>query len=289
MRQLGAKHGGALLDDAILDDWFDEGSDGVLHVDGGHTRQLKDRLGRLYLHHHLLSAPLTGALGGDYAMLAREVNHATKNLIEPHLFADALGTAGKQGRIGLATWMFRQQAGLDPRPGRTPSHVGGAPILRYPDDHAFGQFLGRVDHNRVAIMADRGETLDEMEQVVERIAGRRRRTIRPLDVEEEIALLKDMIDIGARDGCKVPAAALSAVGMAAAVATVASPGAATGIAAVSLSIGSFCAILEKAQGLLASHSWGEPLAERLERLGTGMCKKRLDRIRIDRFVGTLRV
>ncbi|RSV34357.1 hypothetical protein CA234_21330 [Sphingomonas sp. ABOLE] len=289
VRDLAARHGGPLLDDPILDDWLQGGGDGVLEVMkvGG---QLKDRMSRLYLHHHLLSAPLTGALGGDYAMLAREVDHASKTLIDKNVFTHALGAAAEGGRVGLATWMFRQQAGMDPRPGQTPQHVGKAPVSRYPDDDEFGQFLNRVDHNRVAILANRGEVLDEMNQVVERIAKRRRRAPRPLDVEEEIALFRDMVAIGAKDGCQIPATVLAAAGMAAAVATVATGSdTPTGVAAVSLAVGNFCTVIEKAKGVLSNHSWGEPIAERLDRLGNGLCKKRLDRVRIDRFVGTLRV
>lgn len=289
VRDLAARHGGPLLDDPILDDWLQGGGDGVLDVTqaGG---QLKDRMSRLYLHHHLLSAPLTGALGGDYAMLAREVDHASRTLIDEEVFKHALGASAEGGRIGLATWMFRQQAGMDPRPGRTPQHVGVAPVSRYPDDDQFAQFLDRVDHNRVAILKNQGEDLDEMSQVVERIAERRRRNPHPLDVEEEIALFRDMVAIGAKDGCQVPAAVLAAVGMTAAIAAITTGTAEpTGVAAVSLTIGNYCTVIEKAKGILSSHSWGEPFAERLDRLGEMLCRKRLDRVRIDRFVGTLRV
>jgi hypothetical protein len=286
IRELVARHGGASLGDTILDGWL--AGPGPADADAANQRPLRDRLARLYLHHHLLSAPLTGGLGGHYAMLAREVDHATRHLVEPSAFAADLGAAGKQGRVGLATWMFRQQAGMDPRAGRAPRGVGAPALVRYPDDHNFNQFLGRVDHNRVAITADRGDMLDEIDMVVERIARRRRRTSRPLDVEEEIMLFRDMIDIGARDGCKVPTAILNGIGVGGAIATVATGGGtATGVAVISLSIANLCAVFEKAQGLLRSHSWGEGLADRLDRVGERLCSRRFDRVRIDRFVGTL--
>lgn len=283
---LADRHGTAKLGDTLLDAWLDA-EDGAI-VDFPRQATLRDRLARLYLHHHLMSAPLTGGLGGDYAMLAREIDFATESVVDPETFQRNFATSRRGGRVGLATWMFRQQAGMDPRPGGKPRGLGGGALARFPDDHEFTQFLGRVDHNRVTFTADRGAAEDEIEQAVGRIADRRRRTKRPLDVEEEIELYRDMIDIGARDGCKVPAAVLGGVGVAtAATALMVGPGAATGVAAISLHIGNFCSVMEKTRNLLAGFSWGERFAAGLDEASIALCSKHMDRVRIDRFAGML--
>lgn len=283
---LAERHGTPKLGDQTLDEWL--AVDDAATIDFPRQNMLRDRLARLYLHHHLMSAPLTGGLGGDYAMLAREVDHATESVIDPQLFQRNFASSRRSGRVGLATWMFRQQAGMDPRPGKKPPGLGSGALARFPDDHQFTQFLGRVDHNRVTITADRGAGEDEIEQAVDRIASRRRRTARSLDVEEEIELYRDMIDIGARDGCKVPAAVLGGVGVAtAATALMVGPGTATGIAAVSLSIGNLCQVMEKARNLLSGFTWGERFANGLEETTSKLCQKHMDRVRIDRFAGMI--
>ncbi|GGB54389.1 hypothetical protein [Blastomonas aquatica] len=185
--------------DPLIDTWIG-GSADPIDFSQSSADDLTIPFSRLYVRHHTFTAPLTGALGAQYTMRAREANAifqvfgGTDSVSDPEPIKKVARRKSAGGHIGIATWMFEQISGMD----GDAVNISQSPLRRLPEDDEWRQFLGRVDRNRLDVVAHAAANVSALEKALERLEPRLKNGV--LEPHEEAELVRVAISAGSRGG-----------------------------------------------------------------------------------------
>lgn len=264
--------------DPMLDAWIGD-ADQPIDFSPMDPTTLALHLSRLYVRHHVFTAPLTGGLGGGYTLRAREANaifqifSRVEAANDPVVLQQVATRRDNSGRVGIASWMFEQIIGRDD----TAAGQMHYPLRRFPEDEEWAQFLGRVDRNRMNLIARDNAQVRALERALELLEPRLRAN--SLSPAEEAALVRQAVVTGSRSGVR----GINFLCAGADLADQAGPSAG--------SIGLVCKSVVTAMKMCAKFAEATPaldiVRERMCGWVDGLCRRRTAGMTITRFHGML--
>lgn len=265
--------------DPRLDEWVGE-AERPINFANQQRGELAGQLARLYVRHHVFTAPLTGGLGGGYTMRAPEANAIFQTFRkadvsdEPEILREVANRRDQSGRTGIASWIFGQIVGQGDADS---ARLTYSPLRRYPVDEEWQQFLGRVDRNRLNLIARDNAKLRELEGALTTIEPKLRD--RGLSPEIEAEFVRNAIAAGARSGIN----GINFLCAAGDLVDLAGPSAGSIGVVCQTAINRFRVCVKLSEGIEAL----SPLRERMCGWINGLCRRRTAGLTITRFQGML--